>query len=139
MSGRATDMSTHAQGIFELQSWDESAYLELEGDAKLTRASVAQKFSGDLDGEGSVEWLMCYADDGTARFVGLQRFSGQLGGRSGSFVLETLGTFDGGEAKGTWSVVPRSGTDELRGITGAGSFAAQRGPKASVELDYDFE
>ena len=132
-------MSTHAKGIFELQSWQEDAYLDLEGDAKLTRASVAQRFSGDLDGEGSVEWLMCYADDGTARFVGLQRFSGRLGGKSGSFVLETLGTFDGGEAKGTWSVVPRSGTDELRGITGTGSFAAPRGPKASVELDYDFE
>ena len=119
-------MSTHAQGIFELQSWDENAYLELEGDAKLTRASVAQKFTGDLDGDGSVEWLMCYAD-------------GRVGGRSGSFVLETLGTFEGGEAKGTWSIVPRSGTGELRDITGTGGFAAPHGPKATVELDYDFE
>jgi hypothetical protein len=132
-------MSTHAQSMFELQSWDENAYLELEGNAKLTRASVAQKFSGDLDGEGSVEWLMCYADDGTARFVGLQRFSGRLGELSGSFVAETLGTFDGGKAKGSWSVVPRSGTDELQGIKGTGSFEAPPGPKASVELDYDFE
>ena len=132
-------MSTHAQGIFELQSWDENAYLELEGDAKLTRASVAQKFTGDLDGDGSVEWLMCYADDGTARFVGLQHFSGRVGGRSGSFVLETLGTFEGGEAKGTWSIVPHSGTGELRDISGTGGFAAPHGPKATVELDYDFE
>ena len=132
-------MSTHAQGIFELQSWDENAYLELEGDAKLTRASVVQKFTGDLDGDGSVVWLMCYADDGTARFVGLQHFNGRVGGRSGSFVLETLGSFDGGEAKGTWSILPRSGTGELRGISGTGRFAAPHGPKASVELDYDFE
>jgi hypothetical protein len=132
-------MSTHAQGMFELQSWEENAYLELEDGAKLTRASVAQRFSGDLVGEGSVEWLMCYADDGTARFVGLQRFSGRLGDRSGSFVLETQGTFDGTKAEGSWSVVPRSGTDELRGITGRGSFAAPHGPKADVEFDYDFE
>ena len=132
-------MSTHAQGIFELQSWEEDTYLELTIGAKLTRASVAQAFSGDLDGEGSVEWLMCYADDGTARFVGLQRFVGRLGQRAGSFVMETLGTFDGGKAKGTWSVVARSGTDELRGITGTGVFEAPHGPKADVELDYDFE
>jgi hypothetical protein len=132
-------MSTHAQGIFELQSWQEDTYLELANGAKLTRASVAQAFSGDLDGEGSVEWLMCYADDGTARFVGLQRFEGRLGTKSGSFVMETLGTFDGGKAKGTWSVVARSGTDELRGITGTGAFEAPHGPKADVELDYGFE
>ena len=132
-------MTTHAQGMFELQSWDENAYLELEGGAKLTRASVVQRFTGDLDGKGSVEWLMYYADDGTARFVGLQRFSGRLGDRSGSFVLETQGTFDGGKAQGSWSVVPRSGTDELRGITGTGSFAAPHGPKADVALDYDFD
>lgn len=132
-------MTTQAQGIFELQSWQEDAYLELEDGAKLTRASVAQRFSGDLDGEGSVEWLMCYAQDGTARFVGLQRFSGRLGERSGSFVLETHGVFDGTKASGEWSVVPRSGTDELQGIVGRGEFAAPHGPKADVKLEYDFE
>jgi len=129
----------HAQGTFELQAWDENPYLELEDGAKLTRASVEQRFSGDLDGDGQVEWLMCYADDGTARFVGLQRFSGRLGDRSGSFVLETQGTFDGGKATGRWSVIPKSGTDELRGLAGDGGFAAPHGPKADVELDYRFE
>jgi len=129
----------HAQGTFELQAWDEHPYLELDDGAKLTRASVEQRFSGDLDGEGQVEWLMCYADDGTARFVGLQRFSGRLGDRAGSFVLETQGTFDGGKATGRWSVIPKSGTDELRGLVGDGGFAAPHGPKADVELDYRFE
>jgi len=50
-------MSTHAQAKFEVQSWDESTYEELDGDAKLTRASVGQGFTGDLEGDGSVEWL----------------------------------------------------------------------------------
>jgi Protein of unknown function (DUF3224) len=132
-------MSQHAQGTFELQSWQEDPYLDLEGGGKLTRASVAQRFSGDLEGEGSVEWLMCYAEDGTARFIGLQLFSGRLGQRSGSFVLETQGTFDGGRAVGRWSVIPSSATGELRGITGHGEFAAPHGPKADVKLDYGFE
>ena len=134
-----TVMSTHAQAKFEVQSWEENAYLELEGDAKLTRASVGQGFTGDLEGEGSVEWLMCYREDKTAEFVGLQRFVGRLGSRSGSFVMRTQGSFDGSEAKGSLTVVAGSGTQELSAITGTGSFAAPLGSTASVELDYDVE
>ena len=102
-------MSTHAQAKFEVQSWDENTYEELDGDAKLTRASVGQGFTGDLEGDGSVEWLMCYREDKTADFVGLQRFVGRLGGRSGSFVMQTQGSFDGTEAKGSLAVVERLG------------------------------
>ena len=132
-------MSTHARGTFEISTWDENAYVELDGGAKLTRASVGQAFTGDLEGEGSVEWLMCYREDKTADFVGLQRFVGRLGSRSGSFVMKTQGSFDGSEAKGDFEVVARSGTEELSGITGTGAFAAPLGSTASVELDYDVE
>ena len=132
-------MSTHARGTFEISSWDENAYVELDGGAKLTRASVGQAFSGDLEGEASVEWLMCYREDKTADFVGLQRFVGRLGSRSGSFVMQTQGSFDGTEAKGSFAVLDRSGTEELSGITGTGAFAAPLGSTASVDLDYDFE
>jgi hypothetical protein len=132
-------MSTHAKGKFEISSWDENPYVELDGGAKLTRASVGQAFSGDLEGEGSVEWLMCYREDKTADFVGLQRFVGRLGSRSGSFVMRTQGTFDGEKAAGELSVVAGSGTEELGGITGAGAFVAPHGSTPSVDLDYDFE
>src|SRR5512133_1823731 len=108
-------MSTHARGTFEISSWDENPYVELDGGGKLTRASVGQAFSGDLEGEGSVEWLMCYREDRTADFVGLQRFVGRLGSRSGSFVMQTQGSFDGSQASGRLEVVPRSGTEELAG------------------------
>ena len=130
-------MSTHAQGTFEIQSWDENPYVELDGARKLTRASVAQAFSGDLEGEGSVEWLMCYREDKTADFVGLQRFVGRLGSRSGSFVMTTQGTFDGEKATGALAVVDGSGTDQLSGITGGGAFVAPHGSTPSLDLDYD--
>ena len=123
-------MSTHAQAEFEVQSWDESTYEELNGDAKLTRASVGQGFTGDLEGAGSVEWLMCYREDKTADFVGLQRFVGRIGSRSGSFVMQTRGSFDGTEARGDLDVVAGSGTEELSGITGTGAFAAPLGSTA---------
>ena len=132
-------MSTHAQAEFKVQSWEENTYEELGGGAKLTRASVGQGFTGDLEGDGSVEWLMCYREDKTADFVGLQRFVGRLGGRSGTFVMQTQGNFDGNEARGTLAVVERSGTEELAGITGSGTFAAPHGSTAKVELDYDVE
>ena len=82
---------------------------------------------------------MCYREDKTADFVGLQRFVGRIGSRSGSFVMQTRGSFDGTEAKGGLDVVAGSGTEELSGITGTGAFAAPLGSTASVELDYDFE
>lgn len=133
-------MAERLTGIFKIEGWDESAYSEQEDGRKLTQASVKQSFSGDIEGEGSVEWLMCYRPDQTAEFVGLQRIDGRLGGRSGSFVLlQTDGSFDGTEAKGQLSVVPGSGTGELSGLRGQGQFSAPRTSEASMTLDCDFE
>jgi hypothetical protein len=130
---------TKASGTFELASWDEKSYQDLDGGSKLTLASVTQKFDGDVTGEGAARWLMFYRDDGTARFVGLQRVVGGIGSRSGSFVLETAGSFDGKAATWDATVVPGSGTGALEGLTGSGSFGAPKGPKASFDLDYRFE
>jgi hypothetical protein len=130
-------MSTHITGTFKYTSWDENAYEELSNGRRLTRASVAQDLSGDLEGEGSAEWLMCYRPDKTATFVGLQRLTGRLGDRDGSFVVESHGTFDGELARGRWTIVPGSGTDELSDIQGEGTWEAPHGPEATFELDYD--
>jgi hypothetical protein len=130
-------MSTHITGTFRYTSWDENAYEELSNGRRLTRASVAQALSGDIEGEGSAEWLMCYRPDKTATFVGLQRLTGRLGDRDGSFVVESHGTFDGELARGRWTIVPGSGTDELRDIQGEGTWEAPHGPEATFELDYD--
>lgn len=126
-----------ARGSFTVASWDESPYEERPDGAKLTSASVKQRFEGDVEGEGDARWLMSYRPDGTARFVGLHRVSGAVGGRSGSFVLETSGDFDGQMAKWSASVIPGSGTDELEGLTGAGEFEAPMGSAASFTLEYD--
>jgi hypothetical protein len=132
-------MRAHASGTFTIESWDEQRYRELEDGGGLARASVVQAFSGDIEGEGSVEWLFCYRPDTTADFVGLQRVAGQIGDRNGSVVLRTTGTFDGSQATGEWDVVPGSATGELRGLRGHGGFSAPIGCEASVTLDYEFE
>jgi len=124
-----------ATGSFQLSSWNEETYHEADA-SKMTLATVTQSFSGDITGEGAVRWLMAYRDDGTARFVGMQRVEGTLAGRHGSFVLETAGDFDGQMARWTATVIPGSGTDKLTGLTGAGSFGAEHGPQATYEIDY---
>ena len=126
-----------ARGEFELASWDEETYEELEGGGKLTRATVKQTFSGDVTGHGLAQWLMAYRADGTAHFCGLQLIRGALEGRDGAFVLETIGDFDGKVATWSCSVVDGSGSGALEGLRGRGSFGAPRGPKASYELDYE--
>jgi hypothetical protein len=81
----------HAKGSFEVKNWDEQPILKENGGPKATRATVARSFDGDIAGEGTVEWLMGYRQDGTATFVGLERFVGRLGALSGSVLLQHTG------------------------------------------------
>jgi hypothetical protein len=130
-------MATRANVQFKIESWDEKPYAEVEDGGKLTRVSVRQALSGDIEGDAAVEWLMCYRADQTADFVGLQRVTGRLGERSGSFIVrQEDGRFDGGEARARLSVVPSSGTGELAGLRGEGELVAPRGGQASFTLDY---
>ena len=126
-----------ANGTFHVESWNEETYGEFDGGGKLARASVTQTFVGDIAGDGAVEYLMCSSPGTTTRVLGFQRVDGQIGNHSGTFVLETIGTFDGKEVKGAWSVIPGSGTGELVGLKGDGTFAAPLGSDASVSLDYE--
>jgi hypothetical protein len=130
-------MTAHGEGSFQIASWNEVPYLEIDDGRKLTKADVTQAFTGAIAGEGTVTWLMCYRPDGTADWVGLQRIVGRVGDRSGSFVLTTLGTFDGSRAAGDWSVVPGSGTEELERLRGTGRIEAPLGGDATYTLDYD--
>ena len=121
-----------------IEGWDENTITEIDSGGKLTQANVKQSFSGDLEGEGSVQWLMCYRADDTAEFVGMQRVVGRIGGRSGSFVmLQTEGTFDGKLAKGKLTIVPGSGTNELAGLSGEGEFNAPMGGEPTAQLEYE--
>jgi hypothetical protein len=133
-------VGTKADVTVSIQGWDEHPYAEVEGGGKLTRASVAQALSGGIEGEAAAEWLMCYRPDETADFVGLQRVTGRIGDREGSFVLvHSGGSFDGEAATAELTVVAGSGTGELEGLRGSGGFTAPHGGTPSLTLDYDFE
>jgi hypothetical protein len=135
----STSMREHAAVTFTIKAWNEAAYNEMPGAPKLTRTSVTKAYQGDLTGEGKLEYLMMYRDDGSATIIGLERVVGTIGGRSGSFVLQHSGTFERGIATVKLSVVPGSGTDRLRGLKGEGQFAVGHEPPYKMALDYDFE
>jgi hypothetical protein len=129
-------MRQNANARFAIRSWDEKPYSEGPDQPKLTKAAVAKTYTGDIDGEAHVEYLMMYRGDGTASFVGLERFVGRLAGRTGSFVLQRTGVFEGGHAKESYSVVPGSATGELSGLTGEGASSVGHGSDYPFALSY---
>jgi hypothetical protein len=106
---------------------------------KLTRASVTKTLTGDIEGEGRVEYLMMYRGDGSATFVGLERITARIDGRSGTFVLQRIGAFENGAAKESYTVVPGSGTRELRGLRGEGTSAVGHGMEHPFTLRYELD
>ena len=126
-----------ATGSFRITSFNEDTYEDRGEKAKLTHAWGDQAFSGDIEGDGQVHWLMSYRPDGTATYVGLQRIKGSVGGRRGTFVIDASGEFDGAASRGRWSIIRGSGTDDLADVTGTGTFEAPGGPNATYDLDYE--
>jgi len=126
----------HAAGSFSVKSWDENTYQELADNAKLTKATVEFSLEGDLTAEASWDAVMCYRPDGTAVFTGMQRMTGQLAGRDGSFVMQADGEFADGAARTRWQIIDGSGTGGLTSLTGTGSSVATKSPTGTFELDY---
>jgi hypothetical protein len=131
-------MKHTANARFAIKGWDEKPYSEGLDLPKMTKASVTKSFTGDIAGEGHVEYLMMYRADGTATFVGLERITGTVAGKTGSFVLQRTGVFENGAANESYSVVPGSATGELRGLRGEGTSSVGHGSEHSFVLSYDF-
>jgi len=129
-------MTNSANARFAIKTWDEKPYSEGPSMSKLTRASVTKTFTGDIEGEGHVEYLMMYRTDGSATFVGLERIVGRLHGKAGTFVLQRLGVFEHGQATESYSVIDGSATGELTGLRGEGRSSVGHGTEHPFTLTY---
>ncbi len=128
-------MSLRATGTFEVKT-SSRPLAHASADASLGRMSIAKAFSGDLDGAGKGEMLMAGTSvTGSAGYVAIERIIGTLHGRSGSFVLQHLGTLTRGVPALTVRVVPDSGTDQLTGLAGTLDIRIDDG-KHFYELEY---
>lgn len=130
-------MMKTANARFTIKNWDEKPVGQNPDLPKITRATVTKTYTGDIEGEGLVEYLMMYRSDGSAAFVGLEQVVGRLHGRTGGFVLQRSGMFENGVAKESYSVIQGSATGELGGLRGEGTSALGHGTDYPFTLNYE--
>jgi len=85
----------------------------------LTRVALTKRFRGSLEAEGSGEMLSAVTGAGSSAYVAIERVSGSLHGRHGSFVLQHSGTITREATEYTVRVVPDTGSGELAGLSGS--------------------
>lgn len=111
----------------------------------LLSTRLEEEFSGGLTGHGVALHIRVTRQDKSDTFTGMERFTGTLDGRRGSFALTAEGvTTQQGLVHGTWKVVADSATDELKGLRGHGIFTAafsdaNKQPMAIDNFTYWFE
>ncbi|MEI9927173.1 MAG: DUF3224 domain-containing protein [Sphingomonas sp.] len=82
--------------------------------------AISKTFRGDLAATSTGQMLAVRtAVQGSAGYVAMERVSGSLAGKTGTFVLQHSGTMDKGAQSLTVAVVPDSGTGELAGLAGS--------------------
>jgi hypothetical protein len=124
-------------GTFDVKVTPQKPDNEPAETARLGRMSLDKVFYGDLAGQSKGEMLSFMTEvKGSAGYVAMERFTGTLDGRAGSFVLQHNGTMTRGEPQLTVTVVPDSGIDQLTGLTGS---LAIRVESKQHFYDFDYE
>ncbi len=128
-------MTTRAAGPFTVKMTPQNPSTEAEA-ASLSRMSLDKQFHGDLEATSKGEMLAIMTGvEGSAGYVALERVTGTLHGRTGTFVLQHSSTMSRGAQQQSITVVPDSGTGELEGLTGRMTIVIAAG-KHSYEFDY---
>ena len=128
-------MLQHAKGTFDVKVTPQD---NQTSDATLGHLLLEKQLHGDMQGTSIGQMLSAMtAVEGSAGYVAIERFTGTLQGRSGSFVLQHLGTMGHGKMHMAISVLPDSGTQDLQGITGTLRITIEAG-KHYYEFDYSF-
>jgi hypothetical protein len=116
---------------FTIEDWDPHAVDEFPPDLALGRVSFRKTYKGDdLVGTAVATMLNC----GQVAYTAMERVTGTLAGRTGSFVLVHGATAGSGAVPGV--VVPGSGTGELTGLTGTMSIRHEEGGGPVLVLDW---
>ena len=108
-------------------------------DAPLARMSIDKQFHGELEATSIGQMLSIGTEvQGSAGYVAMERVTGSLRGKRGSFALQHSGTLDRGQPRLSVSVVPDSGTGELKGLSGTLSIRIEGG-QHFYDFDYAFQ
>jgi hypothetical protein len=122
----------HATGPFEVKLAPQDDKM----DPSLGRMTIDKQFHGDLEATSKGQMLTGGTDTkGSAVYVAIEKVTGSLRGRSGTFVLHHQGIMNRGTPSLTVSVAPDSGTGELVGLAGTMKIIVAEG-KHSYAFDY---
>jgi hypothetical protein len=131
-------VTTHATGAFDVNLAPQAA--EPGADASLGRMTIDKQYHGDLEGRSVGQMLTGITDvKGSAGYVAIERVTGKLHGRSGSFTLQHSGIMAHGDYQLNVTIVPDSGAGELAGIMilpGSFKINIDAAGKHSYEFDY---
>lgn len=128
-----TDMANHATGTFEVKLTPQNDNSE---DKSLGRMTVEKQWHGEVEGMSNGQMLTGGdVKTGSAGYVAMEKFTGSVKGRKGSFILQHSATMTRGKGNLAITIVPDSGTEELKGITGKLTIKIEGG-KHFYDLEY---
>jgi hypothetical protein len=134
---KGTAMTNHATGPFEVKMTPQKPDNPTEEAASISRMTGDKQWHGDLEGTSKVVMLATAPDaKGSGVYVALERVTGTLKGRNGSFLLHHTGIMNRSTPTLTILVAPDSGTGQLTGLTGKMSINIAPGGKHSYDFEY---
>jgi hypothetical protein len=126
-----------ANGTFQVRLQPEPPFDEADG-VSLGRVNLDKTFSGPLEGTSVGQMIAARTTiANSAGYVAIERMTGSLDGKRGSFVMQHRGIMDRGTASLLVNIVPDSGTGELRGLSGTMDIRIENGTHF-YELEYTF-
>ena len=129
-------MPARATGPFDVKVTPQPADEYADG-STLGRLTLDKAFHGDLDATSRGQMLTGMSSvKGSAGYVAIERVTGTLAGKRGSFILQHTGMMDRGRPQLVITVVPDSGTDELSGLRGTMTIDVAPGGAHSYGFDY---
>jgi len=125
-----------ATGPFDVKVTPQPADEYADG-ATVGRLTLDKTFHGDLEATSRGQMLTGMSSvKGSAGYVAIERVTGTLAGKRGSFILQHTGTMDRGTPQLVITVVPDSGTDDLVGLRGTMTIDVAAGGAHSYDFDY---
>ena len=124
------------------KTWEENRVGDVDPAHAVAQARFTTEWRGDVTGTSTCWLLISYVAGDPADpqslegpYVGYEQVQATIGDRSGTFVLAATGEHTDSAARTSVTVVPGSGTGDLAGITGSGSYAATA-MEYTLKLDY---
>jgi hypothetical protein len=124
----------HATGTFDVRITPQTD--DKGGDPALSRMTIDKQFHGDLEGTSKGQMLAAGDAKTSGVYVAIEKFSGTLKGRSGTFILHHTGLMTRSVPQLSIAVAPDSGTGELTGLTGTFTIKIAADGKHSYEFEY---